>query len=83
MSEFEGKFTALRDSSLWKVKLEDTTHWLAFCSKTLQNIRPQKLGQLNLNSYFFKERAFYCLNEQFVPNMTEDVFFFGKVLGTL
>ena len=30
-----------------------------------------------------KERAFYCLNEQFVLNVTGDMIFFHKVFGTL
>ena len=36
-----------------------------------------------MNNYMAKERAFYCLNEQFVLNITGDMIFFHKVFRTL
>ena len=33
-----------------------------------------------INNYMAKEREFYCLNEQFVSNVTGDIIFFNKVL---
>ena len=45
--------------------------------------REQRATETLINNYMAKERAFYCLNEQFVLNITGDTIFFHKVFGTL
>ena len=45
--------------------------------------REQRAIETLINNCVAKERAFYCLNEQFVLNITADMIFFHKVFGTL